>query len=239
MALISILSQVIHLYPLDSGGSAEEISDTESLPSTARPATSRSQSHAAGPTRAIARTQQSERVRANVNRHRITQARTSQVWHEAWRFSLGLFSNSHSQLICEAGFYRTVLMLNSVCGCADEINWLTKLCIWSATDSRNDSMCFWHLLDLIVWNVFVDERCMCFERSAWIVRICERDPVEWCKPFLTSWLPHIWFSPLGLMRLSMLWWLGSTRLCIYETSHLGSHQPAGERLVSKHRHQNT
>ncbi|KAM8752180.1 uncharacterized protein phrf1 isoform 2-T3 [Acanthopagrus schlegelii] len=60
-------------------GSAEEISDTESLPSTARPATSRSQAHAAGPTRAIARTQQSERVRANVNRHRITQARTSQL----------------------------------------------------------------------------------------------------------------------------------------------------------------
>ncbi|XP_044049075.1 PHD and RING finger domain-containing protein 1 isoform X3 [Siniperca chuatsi] len=62
-----------------SRGSAEEFSDTESLPSTARPATSRSQSRAAGPTRAIARTQQSERVRANVNRHRITQARTSQL----------------------------------------------------------------------------------------------------------------------------------------------------------------
>lgn len=83
MALISIFYQVMRLYLLDSGGSAEEISDTESLPSTARPATSRSQAHAAGPTRAIARTQQSERVRANVNRHRITQARTSQVWHEA------------------------------------------------------------------------------------------------------------------------------------------------------------
>ena len=63
------------------GVSAEEISDTENLPSTARPATSRSQS--SGQTRAIARTQQSERVRANVNRHRISQARTSQVWHEA------------------------------------------------------------------------------------------------------------------------------------------------------------
>ncbi|XP_038562616.1 PHD and RING finger domain-containing protein 1 isoform X2 [Micropterus salmoides] len=62
-----------------SRGSAEELSETESLPSTARPATSRSQSRAAGPTRAIARTQQSERVRANVNRHRITQARTSQL----------------------------------------------------------------------------------------------------------------------------------------------------------------
>ncbi|XP_068579011.1 PHD and RING finger domain-containing protein 1 [Cebidichthys violaceus] len=62
-----------------SRGSAEDVSDTESLPSTARPATSRLQSGAAGPTRAIARTQQSERVRANVNRHRITQARTSQL----------------------------------------------------------------------------------------------------------------------------------------------------------------
>ncbi|XP_010772430.1 PHD and RING finger domain-containing protein 1 isoform X2 [Notothenia coriiceps] len=59
--------------------SAEELSDTESLPSTARPATSRFQFGAAGPTRAIARTQQSERVRANVNRHRITQARSSQL----------------------------------------------------------------------------------------------------------------------------------------------------------------
>ncbi|XP_042351399.1 PHD and RING finger domain-containing protein 1 [Plectropomus leopardus] len=63
----------------NSRASAEELSDTESLPSTARPATSRAQSGAAGPTRAIARTQQSERVRANVNRHRITQARTSQL----------------------------------------------------------------------------------------------------------------------------------------------------------------
>ncbi|XP_010731027.3 PHD and RING finger domain-containing protein 1 isoform X1 [Larimichthys crocea] len=63
----------------NSRGSAEELSDTESLPSTAHAATSRSQSHGAGPTRAIARTQQSERVRANVNRHRITQARTSQL----------------------------------------------------------------------------------------------------------------------------------------------------------------
>ncbi|XP_037623037.1 PHD and RING finger domain-containing protein 1 isoform X1 [Sebastes umbrosus] len=60
-------------------GTAEEISDTESLPSAAHPATSRSQSGAAGPTRAIARTQQSERVRANVNRHRISQARSSQL----------------------------------------------------------------------------------------------------------------------------------------------------------------
>ncbi|CAG02388.1 unnamed protein product, partial [Tetraodon nigroviridis] len=57
--------------------SAEGLNDTESLPSTARHATRRHQ--AAGTTRAIARTQQSERVRANVNRHRITQARTSQL----------------------------------------------------------------------------------------------------------------------------------------------------------------
>lgn len=63
----------------NSRGSAEELSDADSLPSTARPATSRSRAHVAGPTRAIARTQQSERVRANVNRHRITQARTSQL----------------------------------------------------------------------------------------------------------------------------------------------------------------
>lgn len=82
-ALISILSQVRCLTLPAPGASAEELSDTENLPSTARPATSHSQSRAAGPTRAIARTQQSERVRASVNRHRITQARTSQVWHEA------------------------------------------------------------------------------------------------------------------------------------------------------------
>nr|XP_046250867.1 PHD and RING finger domain-containing protein 1 [Scatophagus argus]XP_046250868.1 PHD and RING finger domain-containing protein 1 [Scatophagus argus]XP_046250869.1 PHD and RING finger domain-containing protein 1 [Scatophagus argus]XP_046250870.1 PHD and RING finger domain-containing protein 1 [Scatophagus argus]XP_046250871.1 PHD and RING finger domain-containing protein 1 [Scatophagus argus]XP_046250872.1 PHD and RING finger domain-containing protein 1 [Scatophagus argus] len=63
----------------NSRDSAEEHSDTESLPSTAHPTSSRSHTRAAGPTRAIARTQQSERVRANVNRHRITQARTSQL----------------------------------------------------------------------------------------------------------------------------------------------------------------
>ncbi|XP_040894403.1 PHD and RING finger domain-containing protein 1 isoform X2 [Toxotes jaculatrix] len=62
-----------------SRGSAEELSYAESLPSTARPATSRPQPRSTGPTRAIARTQQSERVRANVNRHRITQARSSQL----------------------------------------------------------------------------------------------------------------------------------------------------------------
>ncbi|XP_061533603.1 PHD and RING finger domain-containing protein 1 isoform X1 [Phycodurus eques] len=59
-------------------GSTAEQNRSQSLPSTAQPTTSRSQSRAAGPTRAIARTQHSERVRANVNRHRITQARTSQ-----------------------------------------------------------------------------------------------------------------------------------------------------------------
>ncbi|KAF3689002.1 PHD and RING finger domain-containing protein 1 [Channa argus] len=62
-----------------SRGVAEEFIDAESLPSTVRSVTSGSQPRAAGPTRAIARTQQSERVRANVNRHRITQARTSQL----------------------------------------------------------------------------------------------------------------------------------------------------------------
>ncbi|XP_056138661.1 PHD and RING finger domain-containing protein 1 [Lampris incognitus] len=65
-----------------SRGSGEEISEVESLSSSSRPTTSRSRSSPAGPTRAIARTQQSERVRASVNRHRITQARTAQVWHE-------------------------------------------------------------------------------------------------------------------------------------------------------------
>ncbi|XP_077372096.1 uncharacterized protein phrf1 isoform X2 [Festucalex cinctus] len=59
-------------------GSAGEQNQTQRLPSTAQATTSHSPSRAAGPTRAIARTQHSERVRANVNRHRITQARTSQ-----------------------------------------------------------------------------------------------------------------------------------------------------------------
>ncbi|KAL0154654.1 hypothetical protein M9458_048917, partial [Cirrhinus mrigala] len=50
---------------------SEQISEEESssLPTTSRPR--------ARPTRAIARTQHSERVRANVNRRRITQARTA------------------------------------------------------------------------------------------------------------------------------------------------------------------
>lgn len=61
-----------------SRGSATEISDTESLPSTTRSASSRPRTHA-GHIRAIARTQHSERVRANVNRHRITQARTQEL----------------------------------------------------------------------------------------------------------------------------------------------------------------
>ncbi|XP_029378045.1 PHD and RING finger domain-containing protein 1 isoform X1 [Echeneis naucrates] len=59
--------------------SGEEHSEAESLPSIARSTPSLHQSRVTGPTRAIARTQQSERVRANVNRHRITQARTSQL----------------------------------------------------------------------------------------------------------------------------------------------------------------
>ncbi|KAK6320087.1 hypothetical protein J4Q44_G00091940 [Coregonus suidteri] len=60
-----------------SRGSAEQ-SDAESL-SSSRPTTSHSRTTTTGPTRAIARTQQSERVRASVNRHRITQARTAQI----------------------------------------------------------------------------------------------------------------------------------------------------------------
>lgn len=75
--------KIILAYYFVSGGSGVELSETDGLSSPVRPATSRAQTRAVGPTRAIARTQQSERVRANVNRHRITQARTSQVWHEA------------------------------------------------------------------------------------------------------------------------------------------------------------
>ncbi|KAM9807639.1 uncharacterized protein phrf1 [Neosynchiropus ocellatus] len=60
-------------------GSAEEVSEAESIPSTLHQSRRRSLSNAARPTRAIARTQQSERVRANVNRNRITQARSSQL----------------------------------------------------------------------------------------------------------------------------------------------------------------
>ncbi|KAM9754941.1 uncharacterized protein phrf1 isoform 2-T2 [Menidia menidia] len=67
-----------------SRGSAEELSDADSLPSTARPATSQSRPRAAGPTRAIARTQQSERVRANVNRHRITQLAPTYLMQSTW-----------------------------------------------------------------------------------------------------------------------------------------------------------
>ncbi|XP_043979463.1 PHD and RING finger domain-containing protein 1 isoform X2 [Gambusia affinis] len=67
-----------------SRGSAEEISDTDSLFSTPHPATSRFRTHTAGPTRAIARTQQSERVRANVNRHRITQLAPTYLIQSTW-----------------------------------------------------------------------------------------------------------------------------------------------------------
>ncbi|XP_054632559.1 PHD and RING finger domain-containing protein 1 isoform X2 [Dunckerocampus dactyliophorus] len=62
-----------------NSNNSEQENGTLSLSSTAHPTTSRTQSRAAGPTRAIARTQHSERVRANVNRHRITQARTPQL----------------------------------------------------------------------------------------------------------------------------------------------------------------
>ncbi|KAM8861838.1 uncharacterized protein phrf1 isoform 1-T2 [Synchiropus picturatus] len=64
---------------LHQRGSAEDVSEAESIPSTAHQSRRRSQYNAARPTRAIARTQQSERVRANVNRNRITQARSSQL----------------------------------------------------------------------------------------------------------------------------------------------------------------
>lgn len=97
LCILNLNYVLVNTYTVfDSGGSAEEISDSESLPSTARSAPSRPQG--AGPTRAIARTQQSERVRANVNRHRITQARTSQVWHEAWSFVLAYFLTSTTSL---------------------------------------------------------------------------------------------------------------------------------------------
>ncbi|XP_017278545.1 PHD and RING finger domain-containing protein 1 isoform X2 [Kryptolebias marmoratus] len=67
-----------------SRGSAVELSETDSLSSPARPATSRAQTRAVGPTRAIARTQQSERVRANVNRHRITQLAPTYLIQSTW-----------------------------------------------------------------------------------------------------------------------------------------------------------
>ncbi|XP_049578635.1 PHD and RING finger domain-containing protein 1 isoform X1 [Syngnathus scovelli] len=63
----------------NNSGSVEEQNQTQRRLSTGQPTTSRSQSRAVGPIRAIARTQHSERVRANVNRHRISQARTSQL----------------------------------------------------------------------------------------------------------------------------------------------------------------
>ncbi|KAJ8249195.1 hypothetical protein GJAV_G00232180 [Gymnothorax javanicus] len=54
-------------------GGVSSMAPGGAVPTTSR----RARAFAAGPTRAIARTQQSERVRANVNRNRITQARTS------------------------------------------------------------------------------------------------------------------------------------------------------------------
>ncbi|XP_051740101.1 PHD and RING finger domain-containing protein 1 isoform X2 [Ctenopharyngodon idella] len=57
---------------------SEQISEEES---SSLPTTSRSRSR---PTRAIARTQQSERVRANVNRHRITQLAPRYMMQSTW-----------------------------------------------------------------------------------------------------------------------------------------------------------
>ncbi|XP_057692197.1 PHD and RING finger domain-containing protein 1 isoform X2 [Corythoichthys intestinalis] len=68
----------------NNSGSEEELNRTQTVPSTAQPTTSRSQSRAAGPTRAIARTQHSERVRANVNRHRITQHAPTNLIQSTW-----------------------------------------------------------------------------------------------------------------------------------------------------------
>ncbi|XP_028306489.1 PHD and RING finger domain-containing protein 1 isoform X2 [Gouania willdenowi] len=62
----------------------EELGDVQSVPSTARPATSQSHPRTAGPTRAIARTQQSERVRASVNRNRITQLAPTYLIQSSW-----------------------------------------------------------------------------------------------------------------------------------------------------------
>ncbi|TSK45871.1 PHD and RING finger domain-containing protein 1 [Bagarius yarrelli] len=59
--------------PNSLNSAAERLSEEES----SLPTTSRSRPAGARPMRAIARTQHSERVRANVNRHRITQARTA------------------------------------------------------------------------------------------------------------------------------------------------------------------
>lgn len=53
---------------------AEQVIEEES---SVLPTTSQSRPAGSRPMRAIARTQHSERVRANVNRHRITQARTA------------------------------------------------------------------------------------------------------------------------------------------------------------------
>nr|XP_057931815.1 PHD and RING finger domain-containing protein 1 isoform X2 [Doryrhamphus excisus] len=67
-----------------NNNNSEQANGTLSLPSTAHPTTSQNQSRAAGPTRAIARTQHSERVRANVNRHRITQLAPTYLMQSTW-----------------------------------------------------------------------------------------------------------------------------------------------------------
>ncbi|XP_018621294.1 PHD and RING finger domain-containing protein 1 [Scleropages formosus] len=63
-----------------AGAFSEEVSEDElmALTADAVPTTSHLRTSSSRPTRAIARTRQSERVRATVNRNRITQARTMQ-----------------------------------------------------------------------------------------------------------------------------------------------------------------
>ncbi|XP_061825964.1 uncharacterized protein phrf1 isoform X2 [Nerophis lumbriciformis] len=67
-----------------NNNNSEQENGTHSLASTAHPTTSRTQPRAAGPTRAIARTRHSERVRANVNRHRITQLAPRDLIQSTW-----------------------------------------------------------------------------------------------------------------------------------------------------------
>ncbi|XP_061773603.1 PHD and RING finger domain-containing protein 1 isoform X2 [Nerophis ophidion] len=67
-----------------NNNNSEQENGTHSLASTAHPTTSRTQPRAAGPTRAIARTRHSERVRANVNRHRITQLASRDLIQSTW-----------------------------------------------------------------------------------------------------------------------------------------------------------
>lgn len=98
----------------------------ESL-SSARPTTSRSRPRATGPTRAIARTQQSERVRASVNRHRITQARTAQVWHEACCFLLASLFSLTPLLTTSVSIPYSVVPI-----CSIDMNAVSKDCLLSS-----------------------------------------------------------------------------------------------------------